>query len=79
MTEDSLLELLENYNLIKIEIEFDEVFLILDVEQFKVFYNMILEYILSNDIYLKAITEVLFSLNITEILEFYQIDKNILK
>jgi hypothetical protein len=75
MTIDNLLDFIENHN--RIEVNFDEedkVELILQIDHFERFYPLINYYTIDNEIFLKVISEIWFSLDITDILNFYEID-----
>ncbi len=76
MTIENVLNLFEYHNLLKIQLDEGEVKLILQIDDFKNFYSLIDTYIIDNEIYLKVLSETWFSLNITDILIFYEIDKN---
>ena len=76
MTTENLLNLFEYHNFIEVEWDKDEVKLILQINDFKEFYSLIGQYLIDHEIYLKALSETWFSLNITDILIFYSIDKN---
>ena len=78
MIVEEILELFKYHNFIELECDEDEVKLILQINDFKGFYPLIGKYLVDNEIYLKALSENWFSLNITDILIFYSIDKNYL-
>jgi hypothetical protein len=78
MTIEKILNLFEYHNFIEIECDEDGVKLILQIDDFKDFYSLIDKYMIDNEIYLKALSETFFSLNITDILTFYGIDKDCL-
>lgn len=78
MIAEEILELFKYHNFIELECDEDEVKLILQMDVFKEFYSLIDKYIIDNEIYLKALSETWFSLDITNILVFYGIDKDCL-
>ena len=78
MTIEKILNLFEYHNFIELELDEDGVKLILQMDDFKEFYSLIDTYIIDNEIYLKALSKTWFSLNITDILIFYGIDKDCL-
>lgn len=73
MTIEKILNLFEYHNFMKVECDEYEVKLILQMDDFKEFYSLIDKYIIDNEIYLKALSETWFSLDITNILVFYGI------
>jgi hypothetical protein len=67
MIAEEILELFKYHNFIELECDEDEVKLILQMDVFKEFYSLIDKYIIDNEIYLKALSETWFSLDITNI------------
>lgn len=73
MTQEDLELFFEYNNLVEIQEDEGKIYLILDINNFKELYVLIGQYLIDNDIYLKPISENLFSIDITDILTFYEI------
>lgn len=74
MTTQDILNLFETYSNIQASYENSRFVLTFQIDIFREFYALIIEYSINNDLHLKVESELWFSLDVTDILVFYEID-----
>ena len=78
MTTQDIFNLFESYSNIQASYEDSRFVLTFQIDIFRKFYALICEYHVNNDLYLKVESELWFSLDVTDIFVFYEIDIDIL-
>ena len=78
MTTQDILNLFETYSNIQGSYEDSRFVLTFQIDVFREFYALISEYHINNDLHLKVESQLWFSLDVTDIFVFYEIDMDIL-